>query len=411
MNITIISNLYPPYVRGGAEQIAWRTAHALYARGHKVSVLSTMPYGGLSSAFRLETETQLETVYRFFPPNLYHPLSSGSYPFLARALWHLIDMYNPVPSRLFARVVAEEKPDIILTHNLKGIGLQIVPAIRRLGLPHIHTIHDVQLSVPSGLLMYGEEKSAWNNGVLRQWYEGQMRGIFDSPDIVISPSRFLADFYRARGFFLHSRVKILPNPAPDTSVHARGERQPGPMRLLFAGQLEEHKGIHFLRRALEKLDMPFALHIAGDGSLVKEVVAWAKQDDRVLYHGFESLENLMKLFAICDAVVIPSLCYENSPTVIYESLLAGVPVIASRLGGVGELVRQGENGWLITPGHRQEFLAALHELAADPNAFRSRAVSIQAGMEPYRMSHYIDHLEKIIDEKRKGVSKGSDLET
>lgn len=398
MNVGIVSNLYPPYARGGAEQIAWRTAHALYARGHKVFVLSTMPYGGPSSAFRLEAEPQLETVYRFYPPNFYHPLSGASHPFPVRALWHLVDLYSPLPANMFRRVVLEEKPDIILTHNLKGIGLQIAPMIRRLGLPHVHTVHDVQLSVPSGLLMYGQENAFLNRGFPRWWYEGQVRRVVGSPDTVVSPSRWLADFYRRQKLFLGSRQEILLNPAPDTHVHPRGPRPPGPVRLLFAGQLEEHKGIRFILKALDALDVPFQLHVAGDGKLSKEVAAWAENDRRVIYHGFVSLENLMHLFAICDGVLVPSLCYENSPTVIYESLLAGVPVIASRIGGVGELVRDGENGMLVTPGKRDEWLAAIRRLAADAEAWRAKAPEIQAGMEPYRMNHYVEHLERIMQE-------------
>lgn len=400
MNIGIVSNLYPPYARGGAEQIAWRTAHALYARGHKVFVLSTMPYGGPSSAFALEAEPQLETVYRFFPPNFYHPLSSGSAPFPVRALWHVVDLLSPVPGRMLKRAATEEKPDVILTHNLKGIGLQVVPAIRELGLPHLHVIHDVQLSVPSGLLMYGKEKSFLNSGFLRRWYEKAVQAVVGSPDVVISPSKFLADFYRERGFFPDSRMEFLPNPAPETHVPVRGPRPPGPVRLLFAGQLEDHKGIRFLLQALASMDIPYVLHVAGDGSLAKELAAWAEGDRRVLYHGFVSLENLMKLFAICDAVVVPSLCYENSPTVIYESLLAGVPVIASNIGGVGELVKDGENGFLVTPGKRQELLAAVRRLANEADAWRAKAPAIQAGVEALRMSHYVEHLEKLMEETK-----------
>lgn len=398
MRIGIVSNLYPPYARGGAEQIAWRTAHALYARGHKVFVLSTSPSREWFSPFHLDVEPQLEIVYRFYPPNFYHPLNNRSYPIPVRALWHLVDMYSPVPGRLFTRAAREERPDVILTHNLKGIGLQIVPAIRRLGLPHIHTIHDVQLSVPSGLLMYGQEHSYLNKSFLRRWYEGQMRRIAGSPDLVVSPSRFLADFYRARGMFEKSRVEIVPNPAPEARVPERGARPPGPVRLLFAGQLEEHKGIRFLLKALDTLDIPFVLHVAGDGSLLKEVAAWAENDKRVIFHGFESLDNLMKLFAICDATVVPSLCYENSPTVIYESLQSGVPVIASNIGGVGELVRDGENGYLVTPGKRDELLDAVRKLAANADSFHTGSAQLRAEMEPYQLGHYIDRLEELMKE-------------
>jgi glycosyltransferase involved in cell wall biosynthesis len=106
----------------------------------------------------------------------------------------------------------------------------------------------------------------------------------------------------------------------------------------------------------------------------------------------------MNLFAICDAVVVPSLCYENSPTVIYESFLAGVPVVASNIGGVGELVKDGENGFLVTPGKRDEWLAAIRKLSNEVDAWRTKSSNIQKTVEPYKMGKYIERLEKIMKE-------------
>ena len=72
MKIGIVSNLYPPDARGGAELVAQRIADALYERGHEVFVLTTQPLEGLRSLFPRIRERTLEAVYRFFPLNVYY---------------------------------------------------------------------------------------------------------------------------------------------------------------------------------------------------------------------------------------------------------------------------------------------------------------------------------------------------
>ena len=399
MNIGLVSNLYPPYARGGAEQIVRRTAHALDRMGHRVFILTTRPFAGWKSMRHPTVERLVGTVYRFYPPNLYHPLNDWHWPWPARAVWHLTDMWSRRPAQVFREIIAREKPDAIITHNLKGVGLQVAREIRRHNLFHIHTLHDVQLSVPSGLLMAGQDQGWMNYSPLRLWYEQQVKGIVGSPHVVISPSKFLADFYEQRGFFPMSRREVLPNPAPDVRMELPGPRQAGPLRLLYAGQLEPHKGVQLLLETLNTFDLPFELHIAGEGSLAGYVSEWAQRDSRVTYHGFESLENLVNLFAVCDGVVVPSLCFENSPTIIYESFLAGVPVVASNIGGVGELVQHGKNGYLVTPGHADELRAAFRRLAADTDQFRARQGEIRKSIAAHSLSNYVNRLEGFIRDR------------
>ncbi|TAK03556.1 glycosyltransferase [Patescibacteria group bacterium] len=398
MRLLIISNLYPPIQRGGAEQVASRITSELFVRGHEVSVLSTMPYAGMGSLRSRVTETDLEPIERFYPLNFYHTLNDHRYPAPVRAAWHMVDLWSPIPRRVTLDVIHRRAPEAVLTHNLKGIGLQVAAAIRASGIPHVHTLHDVQLSIPSGLLIAGEERGPFNSTPLRLMYEAATGRAVGSPHVVISPSRFLADFYRERGFFPKSRIEVMPNPAPDMGTRPQTTRQEGPLRLLYVGQLEPHKGIRFLLESLEGLDIPFHLHVAGEGSLAAFVSDRAKHDKRITYHGFVSQEPLMKLLALCDATLVPSLCYENSPTVIYESLAVGTPVVASRIGGVGELIRDGENGFLYEPGQATGLREALTRMAAKVGDFRAREGEIRKGMDDYALPKYVDRLEKLIGE-------------
>lgn len=398
MKIGIVSNLYPPDARGGAELVASRIADTLYERGHDVFVLTTQPFEGLRSLFPRIRERTLEAIYRFFPINLYYLRQDRHIPFPIRALWHVIDLFNPASRAAIRSIIRDEDPDVIITHNLKGIGVSIAREIQRQGVAHIHTLHDVQLSVPSGLLMAGQEKSWLNRSFLRRLYERGVRREMGKPNLVLSPSKFLADFYRERGLFTDTRVEILENPMPSDQPRRRGLRTARKTQFLYVGQLEEHKGIRELLRAVEFLGEDAELHIAGEGSLAEFVAQHAELDSRVSFHGFVSLDHLLKLLDRTDAVIVPSVCYENSPTVIYEAYLVGVPVIASRIGGIPELVKEGETGLLVTPGDEQDLARAMRAVHESRDAWWAKSSAIRVQAQKYSIKHYVDQLEKYIQE-------------
>jgi glycosyltransferase involved in cell wall biosynthesis len=359
--------------------VAQRIADALYERGHEVFVLTTQPYEGVRSLFPRIRERTLEAVYRFYPCNFYYLRHDRSIPFLIRILWHLVDLVGFCSRRAMAQVIQDEDPDVIITHNLKGIGVSIGSEIQRQGIPHIHTLHDVQLSVPSGLLIVGQEQSWLNRSFLRRWYEVGVRREIGTPDLVLSPSKFLADFYQARGLFTDTRMAVRT-------------------QFLYVGQLETHKGIMELFDALNQVGEEIELHIAGEGSLSEMVVQRAERDARIYFHGFVSLKHLIRLLQTADAVVIPSICYENSPTVIYESFLVGVPVIASHVGGIPELIEEGVTGLLVKPGDVSELAQAMKTIHQQRDQWWEKSQLIRDRAQPYSIKAYVDRLESLIKE-------------
>ncbi len=398
MKIGVFTNFYPPSERGGAELVAQRIADELAFRGHKVSVLTTRPFAGLHSLHPELTEAHLERVFRFFPFNLYHISNASQYPFFLRILWHWIDLFGPFPKTIVDTFLNREEVDVVLTHNLKGLGVSAAARLQRAGVRHIHTLHDVQLSVPSGVLFWGKEQGVQNTGWIRRVYEGCMKAAIGSPDLVISPSHFLADFYRARGFFLETEMRVMPNPAPKPSDRMRRPQQvpQGPLRFLFVGQLEIHKGIDVLLEAADAMTIPIQLHLAGEGTQATRVDAHAKQNPIIFSHGFLPLEHIRRLLSQCDAVILPSICYENSPTILYESFQMGVPVIASNIGGIPELVTHNENGLLIEPGNVQSLVTAMNAFFTRREEFWKKADTIRKTAEVYSLKRYVDELEGLL---------------
>ncbi|HRH31747.1 MAG TPA: glycosyltransferase [bacterium] len=405
MKIGIITNLYPPHTRGGAENVIVRTVGQLLALGHDVFVITGQPkrLGGEVTLDRSSTER----VYRFYPQNLYFTLDDYKYPKVLRLFWHIIDTFSWKSAKAVRQILLDEHPDVVITHNLKGLGVNIPRAIREVNVPHIHVLHDLQLLYPSGLLLAGQEKLPFIVKPAYDVYQYLYRVRIGDPDMVLSPSEYLRQAYLDAGYFKHAEVRVLRNPPPAQSAPRPPRRSPGPLRIFFVGQLADHKGIAFLLQAYKRMTMERSLLIVGDGPLRPVVEKAVEQDKSIRYLGYMPPGELSKFFSVVDAVVVPSLCYENSPTVIYEALNAGLPVVASRIGGVGELVQEGVSGYLFTPGDTTDLLRAMTELDANKDSLIASGETIRATVADFALDKYADRLIEIVREiiQRRGLER------
>lgn len=381
MKICIISGLYPPYSKGGAEAVAQNAAAEFKSAGHEVFVITAQPFKGLKSLFPKAVNENGIIVYRFFPLNFFFYGNIGKYPFPLRALWHVFDLWNIHAGICLAKIIGKIYPDLVMTHNLKGFGL-IVPSTlystrtdKEIPYKWIHTLHDVQVVSPSGLMRLGDEDK-WSNKL----FSVISRALFISPDMVASPSAWLLDFYTERGFFPKSEKKVVPNPIRIKHLPAGKQGQEVRIKnsnftFLYLGQLELHKGVLFLIDTFKKfleIHPECELWIAGDGSKKKEVETAALGVKQIQYLGSVPQERVSELFAKVNATVAPSLVLENAPSVISESLAYGVPVIASRLGGIPEMVEDGKNGLLFNPGDESAFISAISESLKNQFNFSAR---------------------------------------
>lgn len=329
MKICIINNLYKPYARGGAEKVVENIVRDLYKKDHEVKIITTRPL--FSSPPMHEGGTNI-----YYIPSLYYNLNK--IPKFLRFFWHIIDMFCLRSYLSVKKILKKENPDIVMTHNLKGVGYLVPRAIKFLGIKHIHTLHDIQLLHPSGLMIWGEEKKL--GSVFSKVYINICKFLFSSPDVVISPSKWLLDLHLENGFFQKSKNIVLPNPIVGVNINEQEETQREKIfRYLFVGQVEEHKGISFLIKSFLSLEQNNAeLVVIGDGDQFEEMKK--EKSDKIKFFGRKNREEVAELMAKVDCLVVPSLCYENSPTVIYEAFAVGLPVIASRIGGIPELLSE-----------------------------------------------------------------------
>jgi len=342
MKICLINNLYQPYEHGGAEVVAENQVNDFISQGHDVFVITTQPlFKKINPATSLKYK-----VYRFYPWNIFSFYYLNKLPVFLRAIWRLLDIFNFYSYFKIKSILNKERPDIVYGHNLTGFGYLIPATIKKSKVRYIQVTHDVVLIRPSGLLLFGKEKE----NILIKLYTLITKFLFNSPDQIHFPSHWLKNYYDSYGFFPASEKQVIRNFKIRTEdlLSRKQLKNPAKINFLFVGQIEKHKGILFLIKSFYKLRVTdYELHIVGAGSQLKQAKQLASHNKNIIFHGYQSAK---KFLPQADHIIVPSLCYENSPTVIFESLSADVPVIASNLGGIPELIKNGVNGYLYTPG-------------------------------------------------------------
>jgi len=386
MKVCLINNLYKPFNRGGAENMVEMMAQGLNEAGHQVFVITTKPDSKKFSIFhrRGGAGNFQFSIYHF--NSLYYNLNK--IPKILRFFWHVWDMFNLANYFKVKRILRAEKPDVVITHNLIGLGFLIPWAITKSKIKHLHYLHDIQLIHPSGLMIFGQEKivdSFW-----AKIYQAICRRLIDSPASVISPSNWLMKFHKQKGFFSKAKKVVLPNhtsPIVPLLIR-RGEGEV--FKFLFVGQIEYHKGILFLIDTFKSFkEKNCELLIAGIGSLLDQAKRLAQGDDRIKFLGWKNID---ELYWRCDCLIVPSLCYENSPTVLSQAVSAGLPVIASKIGGIPELL---STQFLFESGDEKELIKKMAWATVTRDKLRQIGLSGRDSARPNEFN-YIKKLTELI---------------
>lgn len=207
-----------------------------------------------------------------------------------------------------------------------------------------------------------------------------LRRVFALVDRVISPSRFLKALYEREGLrgkhFEYMRQGLdVDHWEPYTRVRHRGR-----LRIGFAGQIDQHKGVHVLLEAFRQLRGDAEVFLYGDlehaPEYVRRLRAIAAGNPLVHFLGPYSPAHIGRVLSALDVLVVPSLWYENSPNSILEAFAVGTPVVASRLGGMAELVEDDVNGLTFEAGKAAGLAACLQRLMDAPELLDRYATAI-----------------------------------
>lgn len=275
------------------------------------------------------------------------------------------------------RLCRQVRPDIVHANSSKAGVLGRVAALLARVPIRIFTVHGWAFAAHKGLA-----------GRLYLWADRMMRPL-TSLAICVSENE------RAIGLSARTcsaqRTAVVYN-AVETTPAARRQETSVP-RVVSVGRFKYPKDFGTLIEAFAKLDSPFVAQLVGDGPDRAELEAATRRHDlsgRVEFLG--EREDVPALLAAADVFVLSSRS-EGLPVSVLEAMSAQLPVVASAVGGVPELVVEGETGLLVPPGEAEALAAALSSLLADGKLRRRlgeagrRRVEEQFDLERFRRAH------------------------
>ncbi len=296
-----------------------------------------------------------------------------------------------------ARRLADERPDVVHVHNFFPLLTpSLYDACRAAGVAVVQTLHNYRLICPAATLTRAGKpcelcvRGSAYQSVLYRCYRGSRLGTFAVARMVERHrkrgtwhdrvDRFIALTRFAKRKFVEGRIpaaKIAVK--PNFFVERHGDGAPPAQRkgALFVGRLSAEKGLGTLIEAWRGIDLP--LRIAGDGPLLDTLRATAPPSVSVLGPlGSAEVAAEMRRAAF---LVLPSQCYEGFPMVVAEAFSRGLPVIASRLGSLAEIVEDGVTGLHFTAGDGADLAATARRAATDADAIARMGAAARARYE------------------------------
>jgi len=359
MKVLIAHNAYQQH--GGEDSVVADEAALLRAQGHEVELFSA----------------RNDDI-----------VGMGRVELLRRTLWS-----RPAADDMRRRCAAF-RPDVVHVHNSFPL---LSPAIHwaaaEAGVPVVQTLHNFRLLCPQAMLL--REGRVCEDCVGRVPWRGAVRGCYRgsvAQSTVLAGmltlhrglgtwqrrvNRFIAltEFSRAKfieGGLPAERIAVKPNFA-DLPAPSEGPRE----GFLFVGRLSPEKGLDVLATAAREAQLPVT--VLGNGPMQESLMA----DALLNLRGAMPMAEVLAQMRSATALVLPSICYENFPRTLVEAWACGLPVIASRLGAMAELVDEGATGLLFEAGNAASLAQTLRWADQHPDEL--------AAMGRRAREHYTAH--------------------
>jgi len=395
MKIIFANNYY--YLRGGSERVFFDEMRILRKNGHYVIPFSRY------------LPQNIENPDYFAPSIDYENVSVYKKLFVAFSL-----IYSPVCGYYFGKLLDRKTPDIVHAHNIYGrLTTSIIVAAKKRNIPVVMTLHDYKLICPSYLMLRKGKICELCKGkkfyfcLLKRCHKDSFIASaiytfetyfnfftkkYDLVRFFICPSKFLLQKHVEGGISEHKLVYV-PNfiriEEFEPFYNNKGY-------ILFVGRLSQEKGISTLLKAVQNIDIE--LKVVGDGPLRPLCEKFVKENNikNVSFEGYKSGDELKNLYRNAMFVVFPSECYENAPMSVLESFAYGKPVVGANIGGVPEMVKDGETGFLFTPGDYQELREKIVYLLKHPSLIKSMGQKARQLVEQkYNAERHYENLIKI----------------
>lgn len=368
MKILLVNKYF--HLKGGSEKVFFNEANLLQNRGHQVIFFSMRDGRNISCA---QSDYFINRIDYEQPAGIKEQLRQS-----------LKILYSFEAKKKIEKLIEREKPEIAHLHNIyHQISPSIIHSLKKYGIPIVMTLHDYKMVCPSYAM--------WRNGqicercrqgrhywcflthctkgsyaksllnVMEMYLHHQILHVYDLIDVFISPSRFLLGKVKEMGF--KNKISHVPY-SFDVGYH-EPKYTAEDNTFCYFGRLSPEKGLFTLLAAVKRTKAE--LKIIGEGPLKEKLIAKVREDDikGINFLGYKSGEALNNEVKSSLAVIIPSEWYENYPNVILESFAFGKPVVGARIGGIPELVKDGETGLTFNAGDSDDLRQKIRLLLRD----------------------------------------------
>jgi glycosyltransferase involved in cell wall biosynthesis len=389
------------YRRGGSERVMFDEAALVARRGHE-----TLFFGHRHPSMNTAAYAEL------FP----EPVDPGSVRGLSKVLMAGRIVMNPGAASRFGRLLDLSRPDLVHAHNIyAGLTPRILDEATARGVPSVLTLHDYKLACPSYLMLCrGQVCDACVGGtfahcLLRRCHKDSyfvsavtmveatfnaLTGKWQQARFLICPSKFVRNTMIRHGLPAE-KLRHVPN-GIDLNEWSCGPADGG--YLLYVGRISPEKGVDTLVRASVRSPLP--LRIVGDGPDRPRLEALAaKLGAAVHFEGQKDAPAVRALLHGAAALLVPSVCNENAPITIVEAMASGKAVVASNIGGIPEMVQDGETGLLVTPGDVESLRHAIATVVANA---AGREQMGRAGREraerEFSLEHHVERIFRVYED-------------
>ena len=320
MRILLINIFYAPNIVGGAEISTQKLAEELN-KTNEVCVLCN----GIDRY--IKDDVNGITVYR---TKVVFEMKNPFIRVLTRNF--KVQCYKQIKD-----IILEIQPDIIHTNNLHEFSPIVWKICHDIHIPIVHTIRDYSL--------------------LGNWKPNEkfvIKMCSRYVDAVTAPSQFTLNHFINKGMFKKAKYSLcIPN-AIDyiyentlKTINEKISRDRTIIKYAYIGRFSKEKGIDWLIKVFNELEIDAELHLFGEGKLTSYSEKSIGIDNRIIKHGFVSQEELVEQLKNIDVVVAPSQWDEPFGRIILDGFKCGCPVIVTKRGGMPEVVDNGINGLVV----------------------------------------------------------------
>jgi glycosyltransferase involved in cell wall biosynthesis len=354
---------------------------------------STAP-SGENSAYRAEADLLQSRGHSVIEFNRHSDeiLQQGIYGTLKGAV---SAVWNPFSLHALKRKLRETKPDIVHVHNtFPLLSPSVLYAPREQNIPTVMTMHNYRIGCSAGTAVRKDQ--ACTLCLDKKSVIPALRyGCYRESRIATLPVSVMIAFHNAKKTWRNNvdafitltdfqRETMVRFGIPTESLFVKPhflEHPPQPIpwkerdnKAIFVGRLYAAKGIHVLLEAWKRMGKGAPhLEVVGDGPMRAQLVRSTQESeasDSVSFLGNVSREEAMDRISRAKLLIVPSLCLEGFPMVVQEAFALGVPVAASKIGSLPNLITENKTGKLFIPGDAGDILSCVRELLADDTKLR-----------------------------------------